>query len=130
MEEYAKMVLEWSGKGYASEIDLFVTRPILWLAEKKNLRDANLFFTAFKKLEEDNQEFGQLPLVHFCNFLLQTLVVRCCWDSLVQRDAAPLFNLLKEKYDSELRRDPELLKVGTDHGINDKDDDRDCQSVL
>lgn len=52
MEEYAKMILEWSEKGYASEIDLFVTRPILWLAEKKNLRDANLLFTAVKNAKE------------------------------------------------------------------------------
>ena len=82
MEEYAKMVLEWSEKGYTSEVDLFVTRPVLWLAEKKNLRDANLFFTAVKKLKENDQEFGKLPLIHFCDFLLQTLVVRCCRDSL------------------------------------------------
>ncbi|KNB45227.1 hypothetical protein JH06_1199 [Blastocystis sp. subtype 4] len=104
MEEYAKMILEWSEKGYASEIDLFVTRPILWLAEKKNLRDANLLFTAVKTLKKNDQEFGKLPLIHFCDFLLQTLM----------RDAAPLFNLLKEKYDSELRRDPELSKMVTE----------------
>ena len=75
MEQYAKMVLEWSEKGYASEVDLFVTRSVLWLAEKKNLRDANLFFTAIKKLKEPDQEFAKLPLIHFCDFLLQTLAV-------------------------------------------------------
>lgn len=114
------MILEWSEKGYASEIDLFVTRPILWLAEKKNLRDANLLFTAVKTLKKNDQEFGKLPLIHFCDFLLQTLMVRCYQDSLEQRDAAPLFNLLKEKYDSELRRDPELSKVGVNLRFNAK----------
>lgn len=75
MTEYAKMVLEWAATGYASEIDLFVTRPVLWLVEKKNLRDANAFFSAVKKLKESDAEFGKLPLVHFCDFLLQTLTV-------------------------------------------------------
>ena len=75
MTEYAQMVLEWATTGYASEIDLFVTRPVLWLVEKKNLRDANAFFSAVKKLKESDADFGKLPLIHFCDFLLQTLTV-------------------------------------------------------
>lgn len=75
MAEYAQMVLEWATTGYASEIDLFVTRPVLWLVEKKNLRDANAFFAAVKKLKESDADFGKLPLIHFCDFLLQTLTV-------------------------------------------------------
>lgn len=75
MTEYAQMVLEWAATGYASEIDLFVTRPVLWLVEKKNLRDANAFFAAVKKLKESDADFGKLPLIHFCDFLLQTLTV-------------------------------------------------------
>ena len=30
MKDYADMVVEWSKEGYPSEIDLFITRPILW----------------------------------------------------------------------------------------------------
>ena len=30
MKDYADMVLEWAQNGYASEVDLFITRPILW----------------------------------------------------------------------------------------------------
>ena len=29
MKDYAEMVLEWAQNGYASEVDLFITRPIL-----------------------------------------------------------------------------------------------------
>ncbi|KAK8798403.1 hypothetical protein WA588_003485 [Blastocystis sp. NMH] len=106
MTEYAQMVLEWAATGYASEIDLFVTRPVLWLVEKKNLRDANAFFAAVKKLKESDADFGKLPLIHFCDFLLQTLT----------RDAAPLFNLLKEKYAPELKRDPKIESLVTEIG--------------
>lgn len=75
MSDYAEMVLAWAATGYASELDLFVTRAVLWLAEKQNLRDANSFFAAIRERCADNSEFNSLPLVHFCDFLLQTLSV-------------------------------------------------------
>ena len=69
------MVLEWASTGYASEIDLFVTRSVLWLAQKKNLRDANLLFSHIKQLKESDPEFAKLPLIHYCEFVLETLSV-------------------------------------------------------
>ena len=30
MNSYASMLLDWANHGYASELDLFVTRSILW----------------------------------------------------------------------------------------------------
>ena len=30
MKDYAELVLEWAQNGYTSEVDLFITRPILW----------------------------------------------------------------------------------------------------
>ena len=75
MGEYAQMVLEWASTGYASEIDLFVTRSVLWLAQKKNLRDANLLFSHIKQLKESDPEFAKLPLIHYCEFVLETLSV-------------------------------------------------------
>ena len=75
MDEYAQMVLEWASTGYASEIDLFVTRSVLWLVQKKNLRDANLLFSRIKQLKESDPEFAKLPLIHYCGFILETLSV-------------------------------------------------------
>ena len=54
---------------------------------------------------------NSLPLIHFCDFLLQTLSVRTAARIYAQRDAAPVFNLLKDKYASELKRDPSFDKV-------------------
>ena len=47
------------------------------------------------------REKPDTPLLHFVDFLLQTL----------QRDALPLFNLLRSKYKPSLDRDPNFQKV-------------------
>lgn len=101
MEEYSSMLLDWASQGYKSELDLFVVRAVLWLLVKKNLRDANALFSCVRSKEADDREFLQLPLIHFCDFLLQT----------VTRKAAPVFNLLLEKYAPELDRDPSLDRL-------------------
>ena len=86
MEEYATMILDWSSHGYESEIDLFLLRPILQslffssfsqlrLCAKKNLRDATLLYEAAYAKKKEDEEFTSLPLIHFCEFLLQTLTV-------------------------------------------------------
>lgn len=85
MEAYSEMILDWASHGYASEIDLFVTRPILQyctvlsnytrLCAKQNLRDANLLYEAVCQKKKGDEEFNDLPLIHFCDFLLQTLTV-------------------------------------------------------
>ncbi|CBK24831.2 uncharacterized protein [Blastocystis hominis] len=95
------MLLDWASHGYQSELDLFITRSILWLIAKQNLRDANDLFSNVQSQLEAKGAIMSSPLFHFDSFILQT----------VTRDAAPLFNLLKEKYTPELERDPALLQT-------------------
>ena len=78
---------------------------------KKNLRDANALFSCVRSKEADDREFLQLPLIHFCDFLLQTVTVMMAGWTESQRKAAPVFNLLLEKYAPELDRDPSLDRV-------------------
>lgn len=78
---------------------------------KKNLRDANALFSCVRARKADDGEFLQLPLVHFCDFLLQTVTVGTLERAESQRKAAPVFSLLREKYAPELGRDPSLDRV-------------------
>ncbi|KJE98141.1 hypothetical protein, variant [Capsaspora owczarzaki ATCC 30864] len=92
----AEMLLEWSQKGSPSELELFITRAVLKYLELGNLRDANVLFRTFTAQHPSirNPPF-RLPLLNFCHFLLATL----------ERDAAPLFKMLREKYRPSLQRD-------------------------
>lgn len=45
------------------------------MASKQNLRDANAFYTCIRNHKELDSVLNSLPLVHFCDFLLQTLSV-------------------------------------------------------
>lgn len=89
-EECADMLLKWRHLGYRSEQDLYVARCVLELLCLENLKDANLVFQRFLA--------GcpcDTPLAHFIEFLLMAL----------ERDAAPLFATLREKYSVALLRD-------------------------
>jgi hypothetical protein len=62
-----------------------------------NLRDANLLWDAVKQsLSDSSKEFPDTPLMHFIRFLLSTL----------ERDALPLFRILRQKYKPSIDRDP------------------------
>lgn len=62
-----------------------------------NLRDANRLWDSVKQTLSDNfQELPDTPLLQFIKFLLLTL----------ERDALPLFRMLKQEYKSSLDRDP------------------------
>ena len=90
-EEYAAFLADWCLAGYPEEQDLYVARAILTFLSKGNLNMANKVYSLIQqKLELTT------PLMHFCQFLLATL----------ERDAYPLFKLLREKYEPELQRDP------------------------
>jgi len=100
--EHTTMLLEWSSKGFKSEIDLFLARAVLQYLCLENLAGANAVFDLFI------QKIPSLdtPLVHFIQFLLKT----------VERDAGPLFQMLRQKYAQSLERDPAfnayLNKIG------------------
>lgn len=85
-QEHAAMVLEWASQGYASEIDLFVTRAVLWFIQKKNLRDANAFFAHVKHMKENDPSFSKLPLIHYCGFILETVTVCCVIDCIWEKN--------------------------------------------
>jgi hypothetical protein len=94
-EEFAALIWEWSGKGYASERDLFIARAVLQLLSLENLRDANLVFDGFNARAEKKGVKIDTPLMNFVRFLLVTC----------ERDAAPLFQMLTQRYASSLRRE-------------------------
>jgi hypothetical protein len=70
-----------------------------------NIKDANIVFTAFTT-QAQLPEFS--PLLNFVKFLLQT----------VERDAAPLFLMLREKYSLSIKRDETFNKVSTLFRVN------------
>ncbi|KAA8534351.1 hypothetical protein F0562_031822, partial [Nyssa sinensis] len=62
-----------------------------------NLRDAyNLLDEVKKQAESKQLDFPQSDLIRFINYLLQTL----------QREAFPLFNMLRQSYKSCVDREP------------------------
>ena len=98
-EELAGMLVEWSKLGYASERDLFIARAALQFLSFGNLRDANAVQGAFKaRLQQEGETPPDTPLMNFVSFLL-----RAC-----ERDAAPLFQVLRQRYSRSLARDPEF----------------------
>lgn len=89
-EEHAKILAAWRHKGYRSEQDLLIARAVL---EYLCLEDVQAAKTVFKAY----QDICQLstPLTHFLEFLLLT----------VERDAGPLYEMLRQKYAISLARD-------------------------
>lgn len=93
-EEHAQQLLAWSRRCFRGELDLVVVRAVLQYCALENLRDANAVFRAF--CAAANSESLDTPLMNFARFLLQTL----------ERDALPLFQMLRIKYAASIARDP------------------------
>jgi hypothetical protein len=102
--EHAKALVEWAKTGLPSELDLFVARAALEYVCLQNLKGANMvfrvFLTAFKKDADAAATLKDSPLLNFVRFLLK----------VVQRDAKPLFLLLRNKYSVALARDAQFEK--------------------
>jgi len=94
-EEHATMVLEWAAKGTPSELDLFLCRTVLQYCCLGDLRSANAFLDSARAKLGPRATAMDTPLMHFIGFLLRTL----------ERDAAPLFLMLRQKYAISLARD-------------------------
>jgi len=98
-EVFAKVVIECIDKCYPGEADLVIARAVLLYLSLGNLRDANRLWDAIKqRLDGSSQDWQDTPLLHFIKFLLLTL----------ERDALPLFRMLRQKYKPSLDRDPSL----------------------
>ncbi|KAL5569256.1 hypothetical protein UlMin_025831 [Ulmus minor] len=96
-KKFAAVLVNFMGKCYPEEDDLAIARAILMYLSSGNLRDANLLMDELKKQVEDKQfEFPESDLTQFVTFLLPTL----------QRDALPLFKMLRVNYKSSIDRDP------------------------
>jgi len=92
-ERFSEMLAEWSSVVYLSERDLVIARAVLQYLSLSNLKDANIVYQKFLKLSPN---FPQTPLINYIRFLLMTL----------ERDAYPLYQILRKKYEPSLARDP------------------------
>ncbi|GMN51167.1 hypothetical protein TIFTF001_020314 [Ficus carica] len=101
-KKFASVLVNFMGKCYPGEDDLAIARAILMYLSSGNLRDSNQLMDELKKQVEEKQlDLPQSDLLQFIIFLLQTL----------QRDALPLFNMLKVKYKSSLDREPSFKEL-------------------
>ncbi|CAL1387138.1 unnamed protein product [Linum trigynum] len=85
------------GKCYPGEDDLAIARAVLMYLSVGNMRDANFLLGEVKQqVEAKKLEFPQTDLIYFISYLLQTL----------QRDAYPLFSMLRSSYKQSIDREP------------------------
>jgi len=95
--EFGKMLIAWASEGYPTERDLYIARAVFMYLSLSNLRDANVVYQVFVQSLQPNQI---TPLINYLRFLLLTL----------ERDAYPLFDVLRKKYKPSLSRDPSFLQ--------------------
>ncbi|XP_055836312.1 protein GET4-like [Solanum dulcamara] len=95
-KKFASALVNFMGKCYPGEDDLSIVRAILMYLSLGNLRDANKLMDEVKmEVELKNLNFPSSELTQFVNYLLLTL----------QRDALPLFNMLRQTYKSSIDRE-------------------------
>ncbi|CAM6087150.1 unnamed protein product [Calypogeia fissa] len=93
-EAFSQAVVDCMDKCYSEEVDLVVARAILLYLTLGYLKDANMFLEKVK--ETSPEKLPDSPLLHFIKFLLKTL----------ERDALPLFQMLRQSYKPSIDRDP------------------------
>ncbi|CAM8961106.1 hypothetical protein QQ045_003399 [Rhodiola kirilowii] len=95
-KKFASTLVNFMGKCYPGEEDLAIARAVLMYLSHGNLRDANYLMDEIKKqVDAMDIEFPDSELIEFVTYLLPTL----------QRDALPLFNMLRENYKSSIDRE-------------------------
>lgn len=97
-KKFASTIVNFMGKCYPGEDDLAIARGVLMYLSLGNLRDANYLMHEIKSQVEKSEqlEFPQSDLIQFIIYLLQTL----------ERDALPLFRMLRQNYKSSIDREP------------------------
>ncbi|XP_040997558.1 protein GET4 [Juglans microcarpa x Juglans regia] len=96
-KNFASILVNFTEKCYPGEDDLAIARATLMYVASGNLRDANYLMDEIKKEVASKQlDFNQSDLIQFIIYLLQTL----------QRDALPLFNMLRASYKTSIEREP------------------------
>ncbi|GAB2235462.1 hypothetical protein Drorol1_Dr00025887 [Drosera rotundifolia] len=90
-------LIDFMGKCYPGEDDLAIARAVLMYLSQGNLRDANYIMDEIKKkMDSEELDFSESELIQFIVYLLQTL----------ERDALPLFRILRQNFKSSTDRDP------------------------
>lgn len=105
-DEHCEMLVEWSDQGFISERDLFIAKTTLQYICLENLDGANSVFTKYCAYFSSRDMALESPLINFIKFLLL----------VVERDAHPLFDMLRQKYKISLSRESKfnvyLDKIG------------------
>ncbi|CAL9047386.1 unnamed protein product, partial [Musa banksii] len=95
-EKFASVIVNFMGKCYPGEDDIAIARAVLLYLSQGNLRDANNLMDELKKqLEQKQLEIPHSDLIQVIGYLLRTL----------ERDAFPLFKILRQKYKSSIDRE-------------------------
>ncbi|PKA49315.1 hypothetical protein AXF42_Ash014217 [Apostasia shenzhenica] len=95
-EKFASTLVNFMGKCYPGEDDLAIARAVLMYLSQGNLRDANKLMSELRRhLESNQQTLPKSDLIQFVVYLLETL----------ERDALPLFRMLRQKYKSSIDRE-------------------------
>ncbi|CAI8604224.1 unnamed protein product [Vicia faba] len=95
--KFATNLVSFLGRCYPGEDDLAIARAVLRYLSLGNLKDANILVDEIKKQTQASEvEFPKTDLMQFINFLLQTM----------ERDAFPLFNMLRANFKSCIEREP------------------------
>lgn len=101
-QKFASTLVNFLGKCYPGEDDLAIARAVLRYLSLGNLKDANILVDEIKKqIESTEVEFPKTDLMQFLNFLLQTM----------ERDAFPLFNMLRANYKPSIEREPSFNEL-------------------
>ncbi|XVF83304.1 hypothetical protein PTKIN_Ptkin16aG0476100 [Pterospermum kingtungense] len=101
-KKFASTLVNFMGKCYPGEDDTAVARAVLMYLSMGNLRDANCLMDELKsQVASKELDFPQSDLIQFITFLLQTL----------ERDALPLFNMLRVNYKSSIDREPAFSEL-------------------
>ncbi|XP_011628931.1 Golgi to ER traffic protein 4 homolog isoform X1 [Amborella trichopoda] len=101
-EIFASTLVNFMGKCYPGEDDLAIVRSVLMYLSLGNLRDANLLIDELRKqLASKQLDFPLTDLTQFVIYLLQTL----------ERDALPLFRILRQNYRTSISRDPSFEEL-------------------
>ncbi|XP_010558797.1 PREDICTED: Golgi to ER traffic protein 4 homolog [Tarenaya hassleriana] len=100
--KFVSTLINFMGKCYPGEDDLAIARAVLMYLALGNMQDANFIMDEINKQEESGQHHLQeSDLIQFISYLLQTL----------QRDALPVFNMLRTKYKSSIDRESLLNEL-------------------
>ncbi|CAK8573229.1 unnamed protein product [Lathyrus sativus] len=95
--KFATNLVSFLGRCYPGEDDLAIARAVLRYLSLGNLKDANILVDEIKKQTQASEvEFPKTDLMQFINFLLQTM----------ERDAFPLFNMLRANFKACIEREP------------------------